>query len=114
MVEKTVRDILYHTEIGTNNLICEENRYRSLIHICTFYNILISHRYPFTSPFVSSDEDDVITFEWWGIKRKKLTIYNTNIPYFVRIEGSGIDIDVVCGDIKDKENFLDAWHWLHV
>jgi len=64
-----------------------------------------------SQPFISSDEDGVVTLEWWNHK-KKVTIYaQSTASEFIKVWGANIDDEMEDGELTDQ-NLLQVWRWL--
>ena len=85
------------------------NAYSSLDNI---YAQILESLFPWKQPYVSSNENGEVVFEWWSGQRK-LTLYigERRLEY-IKVWGPSITTQMADGVLTLGE-FYTLWNWLH-
>lgn len=73
-----------------------------------------STRFMWSEPYVSSDEDGHVSFEWW-VRERKITIYiSPNAVEYVKSWGMNILTEMEDGEIESIGTWRALWSWLYL
>lgn len=72
---------------------------------------IISAEHPWTTPFISSDEDGYITAEWYEGERELHIQIGENEAEYIQVWGTNIDTEMHV-DSLIQDNYQALWEWL--
>ncbi len=75
-----------------------------------FYSI-ISAGHPWTTPFISSDEDGNVTAEWYEEERQLHIQIGEDEAEYIQVWGTNIDTEMHV-DFLRRADYLTLWQWL--
>ena len=75
-----------------------------------FHSIIFAE-YPWSTPFISSDEDGNVTVEWSEEERRLHIQIGEDEVEYIQVWGANIDTEMHV-DFLSRDDYLTLWEWL--